>query len=125
LITPGVLVIQAHEMKELEPVARWPGTAVAALMPPAAARFTHDPAAGPALWQRLSVTTGSDARLARLGPLSAGQQHEELQQLHALATRPAVVAAATGDASVEPRIDAADRLAAWLLQQAHLSPVGE
>lgn len=122
LITPGVLVLQAHDVKDLEVVANWPAAAVGALVPIWAARFTHDPAAGPESWQRMTVHLSRDWRIKRIGGLTSAQQHEELAQLQALASQPAPpVAATTPVPATSADVDPADRLAAWLLQQANLT----
>jgi len=119
LITPGVLVIQGYDVPDFEAVTTWPATAVAALVPETAVRFTHDPAAGSRPWQRLSVHMPPDGRLARIGGLTAAQQSEELRQLEWLTVPPPapVVAAPVVEASTA---DPVDRLASWLLQQAQI-----
>jgi hypothetical protein len=122
LITPGVLVVQAHDPADLDPVGRWAGAAVAALVEPPAPRFVHDPAGGADPWQRLAPQELLDVPLAPVGPFSIAQQAEELRQLQALAARPplradapavehAPVASVDGSEPVE-------RLAAWLVQHA-------
>lgn len=121
LITPGVLVIQAHDPQALDLMAGWSGAAIAALVPATAARFMHDPSAGAEPWQRLSVDIPDKAQIARLGGLSAAQQKEELHQLVTLARRPAVESGAPAVAPGGATADPADRLAAWLLQQAGLT----
>jgi hypothetical protein len=124
LITPGVLVIQAHDPKELEPVARWAGAAVAALVPSSAVRFVHDPAAGREIWQRITMPSAPEARLSRIGGLTIAQQASELRQLELLAAPPAANIAAepiAAPAATADAADSADRLAAWLLQQAALT----
>lgn len=120
LITPGVLVMQQHDVAQLTLLAGWRGAAIAAVMPASAVRFVHDPSAGEESWRRLSVEVAPDGPLSRIGGLSAAQQKEELRQLQTLALRPEmpVVARAPG---VEPAPDPADHLASWLLQQAGLT----
>jgi hypothetical protein len=118
LITPGTLVVQAHDFEELQILDRWRGAAVGALVPDSAVRFVHDPAAGSEAWQRISVQAAGEPRAARVGGLSAAQQQEELRQLQALATRPSALAEPMG--SPRPAADPIDRLAAWLLEQARL-----
>jgi hypothetical protein len=123
LVTPGVMVVQAHELSELERLASWPGAGVGALVPIWAARFAHDPSAGPQPWQRLSVQVSRDWRIKRIGGFSPEQQIEELTQLELLATPPAAVI--TPAAAVAPAaalaVDPAERLATWLLQHANLA----
>ena len=139
LITPGVLVLQAHDLSELQPLASASCPSVGALVPLWAVRFAHDPAAGPECWQRMSVHLSRDWRIKRIGPFSPEQQQEELAQLDQLARIPSIVAAspelrATSTelrttspelraTSPEPRVADIERLAAWLLQQANLSAV--
>jgi hypothetical protein len=127
LVTPSIFVQQVHSVDELSALATWPGTAAAALVPESAVRFTHDPSAGPELWQRLSVHPARDARLSRIGGFSIAQQLDELRQLESLAARPAPPPSASTVAapsvSMTATADSADRLAAWLLQQANLAAV--
>jgi hypothetical protein len=126
LLTPGVLVVQAHDEAELDVLSRWRGPAVAAIVSGSAARFVHHPEAGPEPWQRLTILSGADERRTRLGGLTAAQQNEELRQLQALAAGPAIAAAANptpvaaGPSADDSTMVAADRLAAWLLQHAAL-----
>lgn len=121
LITPDVLVIQAHDISELEALAAWPGTAVGAILPSSAVRFVHDPSAGAASWQRLTVQLPRELRLARLGGFTAAQQRDELRQLEILAARPPSATPVVSSTHTSAG-DRADRLAAWLLQQANLTP---
>ena len=116
LITPGTLVVQTVDRAGLDHFAGYPGPAVAALMPPGAARFLHDPAGGKEPWQRLSVLELPDAPRRSLGGSSGWQMAEDLQQLAALARTPfsiptpgAAPSAALGES------DAVDRLTTWLL----------
>lgn len=124
LVTPSVLVIQAHDLKELEMMATWPATAVAAVVPDTAARFVHDPSAGSEPWQRMSVQLPRDARVTRIGGLTPAQQTEELRQLESLSVRPPapVAVAVASPVSAPAGADPVDRLAAWLLQQAQITP---
>jgi hypothetical protein len=122
LITPHAFVAQADDPAVLKRLSAIEGAGLVALMPAGTARFVHDPAAGPTLGQRLSVTVvpSFDGR-RRFGPFTAAQQREELDQLKALQA-----AAATGPTggSLVPdgtSADPVDKLAAWLLQQADLS----
>ena len=122
LITPGVLVMQAHDVDALLLFAGWPGAAAAAILPSAAACFTHDPSAGRDSWQRLTLEIDPAAQIARVGGLSAAQQKEELHQLSTLAARPAALAPAAVESPAHSSSDPAERLASWLLQQAGLAP---
>jgi hypothetical protein len=150
LITPGVLVMQIVDPRELEWITRHDGPRVVALMPASAAQFRHDPAGGPALADRIVVTHLPDEKPRRLGVSSRFQQREDLAQLEALTASPEAStrigeAAATPEATVEeteaedpsiastidtpnlthsvaaPPMDAADKLSAWLLEQADLT----
>ena len=120
LISPDVFVAQAEDIKVLDKVAEFNGSAVVALMKGAEARFVHDPRAGSAMWQRIDVTR-MPAVLPRktLGVRSASQQRDDLAHLRALIEPPvllenpaALVAATGGD-----NTDATERLTAWLLDQ--------
>lgn len=136
LVTPGTLVIQAHDFSELQPLGSAAGPAIGALVPLWVVHFTHDPGAGPQPWQRISVRHSREWRIKRIGPFSPEQQQEELAQLEALARRPEAVSEPTAPAAVpdepvaadvpdrraDPTADV-DRLAAWLLAQSDLSTV--
>jgi hypothetical protein len=132
LITPGVLVLQTADIRELEWIANFNGPCVAALVSSSAAHFRHDPAAGSRLADRLVVTKLPDREPRRLGVSSRFQQQQDLAQLEALAAfaparaeeSPAVSeteAPADDRAPVASTMDGADRLSAWLLRQADLS----
>jgi len=132
LITPGTFVVQTYEVNGLDRFAAWDGPGVAALMPESAAVFTHDPAAGPAAWQRLSIGSVPAQEPTRpTGGLSVRQQAEELRQLTAMAEAARPSGLVRGDAgasaipagAVETTTDPVDKLAAWLLQQADLTDV--
>jgi hypothetical protein len=112
-------------VKALATLAAWPGPGTGALLPPTSSVFTHDPAAGPELWQRLAVAKSRDGHLGRLGGLSAAQQTEEILQLEAMAAPPAAPTAPLGTTPVASAADPTDRLAAWLLQQANLTGAQE
>jgi hypothetical protein len=129
LVTPGTLVLQTTDPQDLVRLLRWDGPAVAALVPETAAQFVHDPTAGHAPWERLTVARLPNPPRRAVGGFSAAQQAEELRQLEALAAKPA----AAGIAAAEPAAAAgpvppaaaasspADKLAAWLLRQADLN----
>jgi hypothetical protein len=117
LITPHTLVLQTSDERGLDRFANYNGPAIAALVGEHAAAFLHDPAAGIAPWQRLSIWRhAAEGPRKTLGGLSPTQQREEVLQLEALAAQPALPAGALealGGASGNP----ADRLASWLLAQ--------
>jgi hypothetical protein len=133
LITPGVFVVQSHNANGLDRFAAWDGPGVAALMPETAARFVHDPAAGSAASDRLTIgSLPADDPTRPVGGISVRQQLEELQQLAALGAGPGTVAveraevatgAPVGTTAVDAPADPVDKLAAWLLNQADLSDV--
>jgi hypothetical protein len=130
LVTPGMLVVQASDVAELRLVANHDGPAIVALVPPEAARFVHDPHAGPTLQTRLRVAAiPSELPRTALGAQSAWQQREELAQLRELQSLvPAfapdsatgVTAAASAPAPVPNSDRDVDRLTSWLLAEAGL-----
>ncbi len=132
LITPGTFVSQTADVADLSRLLAWDGPGIAALVGETAARFIHDPAAGAASWQRLTVDHVPDAPKRPVGGTSVAQQTEELRQLAALAERPTAAAAASlsaapGAVPVAGAPDSAspaDKLAAWLLRQADLTDLG-
>ncbi len=126
MVSPGVFIAQTADIDALDGVRETPGPAMIALVNDSAARFVHDPTNGPTLADRLSVdyVPEDDPRVAR-GPISAFRQAEDLGHLRTLiamaagetVTPAAAVGGTNGDeASAGP----ADRLAAWLLQQADI-----
>lgn len=131
LVAPGTFVLQTNDGAGLDRLARWDGPGLAALVPDSAARFVHDPAAGAAPCDRITIAHAPD-RVPRkaIGGLSAAQQMEELELLRSLAARPggaapggaepAAVAVAAGGAASDP----ADKLADWLLSKVNLSDLG-
>ena len=117
LITPGTLVMQARELTTLARVADFDGPAIAAIVEQEAAIFTHDPEAGSAAWQRLTIShrpTGVQKTLAGVSPR---QQREEMAQLEALAERPALPASPVEALVPGGNGDPTERLAAWLLAE--------
>lgn len=123
LITPDTFVVQTADATGLDRLAAWTGPGIAAIVPDGAALFVHDPAAGPALSERLTVTAMPDeAPRKALGGRSAAQQAEELRQLKALASAPAppAGAAAAPAGATAAAGDPVDRLASWLISQAGL-----
>lgn len=138
VVTPGVLVLQASDVTELRALADCDTPAIAALVPPEAARFIHDPRVGRSLHSRLQIASiPSESPKSALGGRSAWQLSEELAQLRALAqlreleaSAPAVTVpdsapsgpVGTSASGVEPRDDGAvDRLTSWLLAGAGLA----
>jgi len=126
LVSPRVFIAQSAEIDVLDQACQAPGPAITALVNESAARFIHDPTKGSTLSDRLSVdfVPEDDPRVAR-GPISAFRQAEDLGHLRTLIAMAAIgamtPAAAVGGANGdEPPAEPADRLAAWLLQQADL-----
>jgi len=126
LITPGTLVLQTHDGSGLDELAAWDGPGIAAWMPETAARFVHHPSAGNTPAERLTVDHMPDEKPVRpVGGISVFQQIEELRQLELLATAgtPTVAASAPASLAAPAESAPADKLAAWLLQQADLNDV--
>lgn len=126
LVSPRTFVLQTHDGRGLDRFGAWDGPGIAALLPESAARFVHDPSAGPASWQRLTVQYVPEATPRRtVGGLSPAQQVEELELLRTLAAPPAPSAPAGAAApAAAPAADPADRLASWLLRQVDLKDLG-
>jgi hypothetical protein len=127
LIAPHTFVMQTTDAGAVARLAAFDGPGIVAVMPESAkvALFAHDPAAGAALAQRLTVDELPDRPKRAVAGGSARQQAEdlawlaELRALAAAQTQAAGPAAAEAAAAVTP----ADQLAAWLLQQAELPAV--
>ena len=119
LVTPGSLVLQTSSTKGLDRFAAYEGPAIAALMPAGAAEFIHDPQRGRMPWQRIELwQKPTDAPRTRLGPTTSRQQRDDLDQLLALATPPALPEGSfAGAASAD---DVAARLSDWLLTESGL-----
>lgn len=117
VISPGVFVQQETGDAGLEAFAAFEGVAVAALMPPAAVSFVHDPAAGETTYERfVSLTFPKEIRKRSIGGISAAQQAEDYALLETLS----VVPTPSGEAASDP----AGKLSAWLLSQADLASGG-
>lgn len=132
LISPSTYVLQTGDGKGLDRFAAWSGPGIAALVPESAARFAHDPEGGSTIWQRIRIDHLPETVPAGIAGWSTAQLEQELAQLAALsAPATGVAAAATapqpGVADAPPgaaAADPADKLAAWLLQQADLTGSG-
>ena len=86
LVTPGTFVVQATEPSALGRFAASGAPGIAALLPASCAQFSHDPAAGPTLGERLTIShLPTAAARGSTGSRSAQQQREELAQLTLLA----------------------------------------
>lgn len=123
LITPHLFVMQCESPTELARFAAVDGPAIAALVPPTAARFVHDPVTA-----RLEVThLRAEEPRTSVGGWSAWQQGEDLALLRALAAAETLAAKARAQASDDgatPRASASEapfgveELSAWMLAQA-------
>ena len=126
LVAPRTYVQQAEQISDLTGFAAWDGPGIAALVPPALVRFTHDPAVGSTPAERLRVTyTPPEPPRRAVAGLSVAQQLDELAVLTslAMASPPQAAAAGPGAAPRAPA-DPASQLAAWLLNQAGLGTSG-
>ena len=132
LITPGTLVIQTADPADLERIVSVERPAVALLFDearPEQAHFVHDPDAGSASWERLTVSQMPDE-----GRVGRGRRAptwlEEVDHLRALSAPPQGAVQRTTEDGAQ-RADtvegseptSADRLAAWLLKQTDLEGV--
>jgi hypothetical protein len=127
LITPGTFVAQISSPADLTKAIDSTAPAIAAIMPEGSALFTHNPAGGREMSDRLVVHHRPTREPRRaIGRNSAAQQADELRLLDMLAAPepvPAKAAASsrtsaeTPAAAPAPPADPADRLANWLLQQ--------
>lgn len=120
LITPGTFVVQDTDGAALEDFLSWSGAGAYALVVERCARFAHDPRAGVHLAERLRVDYLPDDRPARhCGSLSVTQQEQDLDHLRSLAQAATPLPVAEDVSEPAP----ADKLAALLLNKAHLEEV--
>jgi hypothetical protein len=126
LVSPSVFIAQTGDIDAFHRAREAPGPAMIALVNDSAARFVHDPTNGAMLSDRLSVdyVPEDDPRVAR-GPISAFRQTEDLGHLRTLIAMAAgetraPITAVGGTNGDEAPAEPADRLAAWLLQQADI-----
>jgi hypothetical protein len=119
LIIPGGWVAQIASPEEVGGFERFEGPAVCAFVPEGAAVFTHDPAHG----LTLEIETG-DVKVRPVGPITVWRQQEDLATLERMSGRGGPAGAGAGpSANGQREVEAAqpaDRLAAWLLNQADL-----
>lgn len=137
LISPTNHVSQVLDPARLDGLLKYDGPGIAALVDDTAARFCHDPGAGPTFAERLRIEFLPEADGSQpLDGLSVAWQEESLAHLKALSqaaiARQEAAAAAPSEATDTarpaappaaitangPGTDPVDRLAAWLLQQA-------
>jgi hypothetical protein len=121
LITPGTMVVQTSNAETFTSALKHDGPVVVALMPEGAAEFVHLPDPSLPLHERLTITSPPQGPRKSLQSWSTWSQEQEWLQLQAMAAAPALpVAVGANGAGADP----ADRLAGWLLSQAHLTPKG-
>jgi hypothetical protein len=122
LIAPHVYVQQTLTTDSLESFARCSGPAIAAVMGEGAAVFTHDPAAGGRLAQRLRIESlpAGEPRRA-LGAVSIAQQQADLDWLRELKGLVSVADVPTAEVVAAAAPAPADLLASWLLRQTDLT----
>ncbi len=119
LITPRTFVLQTRDPAALDSFANWNGPGIA-MVSEDCARFVHNPDGGPKLSDRLTAEILPANPKQSLGGISVRQQLEELEQLRVLTSPHHMpVTAAEAEASGhELPPDPADKLAAWLMNQA-------
>ena len=124
LISPAVYVAQHCDAAALERLADFAGPAIVGLVPEGCAVFVHDPrvgAAGPTL---TADFVPPEERRAAVGGLSPAQQLDEIRLLKRLAQASVAEASTSVDVAQDRPADPADKLAAWLLNQADLEGLG-
>lgn len=118
VISPGVFVQQETGEANLDGFAAFKGIAIAALLPPTAVKFIHDPSAGTTTYQRFtSITFPKDVKKRVVGGISAAQQSEDYGLLECLSVPPDI----SGEATADP----AGELSAWLLHQTDLPSLSQ
>lgn len=124
LVAPSTYVQQAEHLSDLAGFVAWNGPGIAALVPAALVRFTHDPATGRSPAERLRVSyTPTEPPRRPVAGMSVAQQLDELAMLTALATPTQPGTPGAGPAP-QAGADPASQLAAWLLHQAGLGNSG-
>ncbi len=117
LIAPGTFVMQSEDVAAIDQLAAWDGHGIAAIVPPGAATFTYQPAAGKSIADALKIDNQPDEScISPLGSLSAPQQKEDLDLLSALT---GATATPQEDSEASP-VNPVDQLAAFLLNKANL-----
>lgn len=125
LITPGVGVAQVASVEAIERLGDLmtsDAPAVVALVPDGCARFVHRPAAAGQPGELVVEHLPAEAPRGALAGYGVFQQHEELRLLSLLAAATAAPHASPGptNGAAAAPVEPADKLAAWLLKQAHL-----
>ncbi|MBW7933565.1 MAG: hypothetical protein H3C62_08125 [Gemmatimonadaceae bacterium] len=121
-VSPWTFVLQTLDGTGLDKLALYKGPAIAAFLAEGAATFMHDPAAGKEPWQRLTVPFLPMPPFKAVGGFSPWQMEQDVQMLADLARTPFAVPATPG-AKGAPALgagEAADRIAAWLLDTSGL-----
>ena len=125
LVAPSTYVQQAEQLSDLAGFVAWHGPGIAALVPAALVRFTHDPAAGRSPAERLRVSyTPKEPPRRPVAGMSVALQVDELAMLTALTTPPQAGGGAVAGPPPQAAADPASQLAAWLLHQAGLGSSG-
>jgi hypothetical protein len=124
LISPAVYVAQHYDATALERLADFAGPAIVALVPEGCAAFVHDPRAGDAGPALTADFVPPEERRAAVGGLSPAQQLDEIRLLKRLAQASVAQASTAVDIAQDRPPDPADKLAAWLLNQADLEGLG-
>jgi hypothetical protein len=118
VISPGVFVQQETGETNLDGFAAFKGIAIAALLPPTAVSFVHDPSAGTTTYQRFtSITFPNEVKKRVVGGISSAQQSEDYGLLECLSVPPDIA----GEATADP----AGKLSAWLLHKTDLSSLSQ
>jgi len=115
LLTPGAWVGQIAAEEGLEAFKASDGPAACAVVPDGAARFRHEPGRGLIIDAEVSEDS-----MRTLGAVTAWRQREDLRTLMRFAgvAVPVTEGAAPSSNGAPPAVEPADRLAAWLLEQA-------
>jgi hypothetical protein len=120
LIAPNTYVMQTTDAAAVTSLGDFQGAGIAAVLPAGCAQFTHDPARGGRLSQRLHVELLPDAPPRAIGRYTARRQTEEESWLRELAQLADMMRAEqlTHVEQVPAGAEPADQLAGWLLRAA-------
>lgn len=120
LIAPNTYVMQTTDAAAVTSLGDFQGAGIAGVLPDGCAQFTHDPARGGRLSQRLHVDPIPDASPRAIGRYTARRQTEEENWLRELAQLADMVRAEqlTHAERVPAGAEPADQLAGWLLRAA-------
>jgi hypothetical protein len=126
LIAPNTYVMQTTDAAAVTSLGDFQGAGIAAVLPAGCAQFTHDPARGGRLSQRLHVELLPDAPPRAIGRYTARRQTEEeswlreIEQLADMVRAEQLTHAEHAPAGAEP----ADQLAGWLLRATTIDTAG-